>query len=147
MRNLASKSAEASANTAVLIENSLKAVQNGIQIADQTAAALGGVVTGAEEVMVSIGAIAEASDRQSQAIAQITIGIDQISAVVQTNTATAEESAAASEELSSQAQQLKNLIGRFRLSGQPAASAAPMAMDMGSDDDFEYELMMNSGKY
>jgi methyl-accepting chemotaxis protein len=41
--------------------------------------------------------------------------MDQISAVVQTNSATAEESAAASEELSSQAQMMKSLLGQFRL--------------------------------
>jgi methyl-accepting chemotaxis protein len=41
--------------------------------------------------------------------------VDQISSVVQTNSATAEESAAASEELSGQAQILKSLVGRFRL--------------------------------
>ena len=45
----------------------------------------------------------------------MTQGIDQISNVVQTNSATAEESAAASEELSAQAQFLKSLTGQFRL--------------------------------
>ncbi|MEG1103611.1 MAG: methyl-accepting chemotaxis protein, partial [Oscillospiraceae bacterium] len=47
----------------------------------------------------------------------ITQGIDQISAVVQTNSATAEESAAASEELSGQAVMLKQLVGKFKLKG------------------------------
>ncbi|MBR3562145.1 MAG: methyl-accepting chemotaxis protein, partial [Oscillospiraceae bacterium] len=54
-------------------------------------------------------------------------GIDQISSVVQTNSATAEESAAASEELSGQANLLKELIGRFTLrqgGGMPASPAA-----------------------
>ena len=46
---------------------------------------------------------------------QVTQGIDQVSSVVQTNSATAEESAAASEELSGQAQLLKKLISQFRL--------------------------------
>lgn len=43
---------------------------------------------------------------------------DQISSVVQTNSATAEQSAAASEELSGQAQIMKELISRFTLSEQ-----------------------------
>ncbi len=53
---------------------------------------------------------------QATSVQQVTIGIDQISSVVQNNSATAEESAAASEELNSQAQLLKNLVGRFEIS-------------------------------
>ena len=49
--------------------------------------------------------------------------MDQISSVVQTNSATAEESAAASEELSGQANVLKGLISRFRLDNSGLAGA------------------------
>lgn len=59
--------------------------------------------------------LAENSIAQSESIAQLTTGVDQISAVVQTNSATSEESAAASEELSSQAVVMKQMIQRFRL--------------------------------
>ena len=117
VRNLAGKSAEASKNTSVLIENSLKAVENGTLIADETAKSLLQTVKGVEEVTNIISQISEASNNQAEAIAQITMGIDQISSVVQTNSATAQESAAASEELSSQSQLMKDLVGRFRLRG------------------------------
>ena len=43
-------------------------------------------------------------------------GIEQVIAIVQGNSATAEESAAASEELSAQAQILKKLVEEFELS-------------------------------
>ena len=115
VRNLAGKSAEASKNTSALIENSLRAVENGTLIADETARSLLQTVKGVEEVTNIISQISEASDNQADAIAQITTGIDQISSVVQTNSATAQESAAASEELSSQSQLMKELVGRFRL--------------------------------
>ena len=115
VRNLAGKSAEASKNTSVLIENSLKAVENGTLIADETAASLLNTVKGVEEVAGIISQISEASGNQAEAIAQITLGIDQISGVVQTNSATAEESAAASQELSNQSQLMKDLVGMFRL--------------------------------
>lgn len=118
VRNLASKSAEASKNTAVLIENSLHAVENGKKIADETAQSLEQVVEGITEATTMMDTIAKASKEQAEAITQITIGIDQISSVVQTNSATAEESAAASEELSGQAQILKELVKKFRLEGQ-----------------------------
>ncbi len=115
VRNLASKSAEASQNTSALIENSLKAVENGTHIADETAKSLLQAVNDVSEMTEIIGQISEASSLQADSIAQITMGIDQISSVVQTNSATAQESAAASEELSSQSQLMKSLVGRFKL--------------------------------
>ncbi|MEH2959425.1 HAMP domain-containing methyl-accepting chemotaxis protein [Candidatus Merdisoma sp. JLR.KK006] len=119
VRNLASKSAEASKNTSVLIENSLKAVENGTQIVNETAQSLLQALNAVSEMTEIIGQISEASSTQADAISQITMGIDQISSVVQTNSATAEESAAASEELSSQSQLMKSLVGRFKLKGSP----------------------------
>lgn len=115
VRNLASKSAEASKNTASLIETSIKAVSNGTQIADETAESLLRAVEGAEEVIRTVNRISKASEGQASSLSQITVGIDQISSVIQTNSATAEESAAASEELSGQAQVLKSLVSHFRL--------------------------------
>ena len=59
--------------------------------------------------------VAEMVNTIAAAVAQVTVGLDQIAAVVQTNSATSEQSAAASEELSSQAQLLNDLAGQFRL--------------------------------
>lgn len=119
VRNLASKSAEASQNTSALIERSIKAVENGTRIADETAKSLLQAVEGAKEATRIINQISEASEHQAKAINQVTIGIEQISSVVQSNSATSEQSAAASEELSSQAQVLKRLVSTVRLrSGQ-----------------------------
>lgn len=115
VRNLASKSAQASKNTASLISASLKAVDNGTKIADETAHSLKNVVHGVREVNETIDKISDAAKEQSVAITQVTSGVDQISAVVQTNSATSQQSAAASEELSGQAEMLKNLVGRFKL--------------------------------
>ncbi|MGE4213304.1 MAG: methyl-accepting chemotaxis protein [Anaerotignaceae bacterium] len=116
VRNLASKSAEAAKNTTVLIESSVNAVENGTKIADDTAKSLEEIVNKVSSVNDTIERIANASNEQAMSITQITQGVDQISSVVQTNSATAEESAAASEELSSQAQMLRDLVDRFNLS-------------------------------
>ena len=127
VRNLASKSAEASKNTAALIESSLKAVENGTKIADETAMSLNEVVTGVQDVTGTINEISSASEAQARSISQVTQGIDQISSVVQTNSATAEESAAASEELSGQAQILKNLVGQFQLKTDGTGARGPQS--------------------
>ncbi|MCI8782742.1 MAG: methyl-accepting chemotaxis protein [Dorea sp.] len=117
VRNLASKSSEASKSTAALIEGTVQAVEKGTEIANATAESLFAVVESTKGVVSSVDKIASAADQQAESIAQVTQGIDQISSVVQTNSATAEESAAASEELSSQAQVMKGLVGRFTLRG------------------------------
>ena len=115
VRNLASKSAAASQNTADLIQRSIRAVENGSHIADDTAEALSDVVKQIEDIVVTIDRISSVSEEQAQSITQVITGIEQISNVVQTNSATAEESAAASEELSAQATAMKSLVSRFKL--------------------------------
>ena len=115
VRNLAAKSAEASKNTASLIEASVSAVARGVKLASTTAERLQEVSGHASTVASMVEQIAETAKVQSEAIQQVTLGIDQISSVVQTNSATAEESAAASEELAGQAQLLKDLVAQFKL--------------------------------
>lgn len=115
VRNLAGKSSEAAKNTTVLIEETIRAVENGTTIADATAEAMREVVTSSHVVTELVDLIAKASDEQAQSISQVTSGVEQISSVVQTNSATAEESAAASEELAGQAQMMKQMLSRFRL--------------------------------
>ncbi|MBS5150588.1 MAG: HAMP domain-containing protein [Butyricicoccus pullicaecorum] len=115
VRNLASKSAEASKNTATLIEQAIHAVERGSTLATGTAKTLGEASTMAREAVKNIDHITNAIDQEASSIEQITVGIDQISAVVQTNSATSEESAAASEELSSQAQMMHSLLSYFHL--------------------------------
>ncbi len=116
VRNLATKSQEASKSSAALIEETVKAVEDGSRLSDETEKALQNVVDSAKKILDAVSLISDATEEQSLAVSQVTIGIDQISSVVQTNSATAEESAAASEELSSQASILKSLVGQFRFS-------------------------------
>lgn len=127
VRNLAGKSQDAAQNTTALIENAIAAVKKGTGIADVTAQAMASVVTSSEEVVNLINAISEASREQAESITQVTQGVDQISSVVQTNSATAQESAAASEELSGQAHLLKELISTFKFRGRDEYSASTSA--------------------
>lgn len=110
VRNLAAKSAEAAKSTSVLIQKSMESVNNGSKIADNTAISLQRIIETSSKTTELIGEIAKSSDDQAGAINQVTLGVSQISDVIQTNSATAEESAAASEELSGQAQMLKSVL-------------------------------------
>lgn len=115
VRNLAGKSAEAAKNTTALIEDSIKAVENGTRIADETSQALDEVLSGVKVTVDMMNEISRASNEQATSLSQALQGLDQVSSVVQTNSATAEESSASSEELSAQAKTLKDLSNRFIL--------------------------------
>ena len=116
VRNLAAKSSAAAAETAELIENSIQKVETGSKMANVTAEALveiNDVVKKSESIITDI---ASASNYQATAIVQIEQAIGQVSQVVQTNSATSEECAAASQEMSSQAVRVRDLVSAFKLS-------------------------------
>lgn len=115
VRTLAARSADAAKETTALIEGSMHKVGAGTTIANETAKSLEQIVQGVDAAATLVGQIAEASREQAMGIAQTNDGIEQVSQVVQSNSATAEESAAASEELSGQAQLLKEMVGQFKL--------------------------------
>lgn len=115
VRLLANKSSEASKNTASLVENALRSVENGAQIAHKTEKDLLSAVDGTKIIMEMIDQISQASEQQAGSIMQVTQEIEEISNVVQANTATSEESAAASEELAGLAQVLKDLVRQVKL--------------------------------
>lgn len=115
VRNLATKTADAAGTTADLIQQSLDAVKNGKTIADATAASFGQIYDSVGKVADRSKTITEYSEAQDLAIRETSKNVDQITSVIQTNSATAEESAAASEELSGQADMLKQLVSRFQL--------------------------------
>ncbi len=115
VRNLASKSDEAAKATKELIESSIQAVRRGSDIVSDVTVSLQNTTDQAKLAVGDMAKVANAVEHEAVAIAQVTEGLDQISSVVQTNSATSEESAAASEELASQAQILKDMVGQFRL--------------------------------
>ena len=115
VRNLASKSAEAASSTTSLITASIEAVDKGSKIALSTAESMKEVKTMSSETAELITQIASASAEQNESIKQITSGVEQISQVIQTNSATAEETAASCEELSGQSKLLKDQVARFRI--------------------------------
>lgn len=115
VRNLASKSAEFANNTRDLIASTIEAVHNGSDIANQTADTLRQVTALSQESAKLVADISAAAVEQADAVRQVTVGVDQISRVIATNSATAEESAASCEELSAQARLLKEQVDKLHI--------------------------------
>ncbi len=124
VRNLASKSDQAAKHTKELIEHSTVSVEEGSRLSEEVTATLDESKELTSVAVTYIEQVVENAMNEANAIAQITEGIDQIASVVQTNSATAQESAAASEELSGQAQLLKELADRFQLQEDTSRAGA-----------------------
>ncbi len=115
VRNLAAKSSAAAAETAEMIQDSIKKVEIGTSIANTTAITLDEITEVVKKSETIVTQIAEASNYQATAIAQIDRAIEQVSQVVQNNSATSEECAAASVELSNQASRMSELVSVYKL--------------------------------
>ncbi len=117
VRNLAQRSASAAKETTAMIEGTIKKTKAGTKIANETAVSLNRILGSVEKAAELVGGIAQASSDQASAISQVNHGIENVSQVTQSNSSTAEQSAAASEQLSGQAQMLREMVGRFSLRG------------------------------
>ena len=115
VNSLADQSAQAAKESAMLIETSVKAVEKGMVIAGQTAAQLEDVAENSKIITEEVTNIAETLETQTTEIQQINEGIEQINDVVQTNSATSEECAAASQQMSSEAENLREMIRKFKV--------------------------------
>ena len=115
VRNLAGKSAEAAKDTTALIENTVRSIQEGTKLADKAAASLEKLVNSSREMNSKIMEIANYSTQQSGSVSEIAQGLEQISSVVQNNSATAEESAATSNRLFDQVKNMDELLSHFTL--------------------------------
>lgn len=135
VRNLAARSAKAARETAEMIEGSVDKATNGVQVAEKTADALKEIVTSVTKTTDLVSEIAAAAHEQAQGIGQINEGLGQVDRVTQQNAANAEESAAAAVELSSQSEQLRQMLALFKMKNmdqakvlshaKPAAKALP----------------------
>ena len=115
VRSLATRSDEAAKATKDLIDNSVQATEQGSRIVGQVSESLKKTLDLVMQSNTTINTIAEAIQAESASIAQVTEGIGQISAVVQTNSASSEESAAVSSELFEEVHKLEDETQKFRL--------------------------------
>ena len=115
VRSLAAQSDQAAKATKELIDNSVQATERGRHIVGEVSQTLSRTLELVTQSNKEIGAIAQVVQGEAIAIGQVTEGIGQISAVVQTNSASSEEAAAVSTELFEQVRLLEEQTSRFQL--------------------------------
>ncbi|MGN0620271.1 MAG: methyl-accepting chemotaxis protein [Porcipelethomonas sp.] len=115
VRNLASKSADAASITTKLIGEACEAVNDGTKLTEITASELSEIVNETKQAVSFVEIISRNAESEQKELSSISSQLEQISAVIQTNTATAKESAASSKQLSGQAGILQDMINKFRL--------------------------------
>lgn len=115
VQSLANKSTESAKNISVLIEKSIKQVQSGAALSVETMNALMEVISSGEQSAAMIERIASSAMQQAESLDQVTVGMNQISDVVQNNAATAEDTASSAQGLRHSAEDLRASVHRFRL--------------------------------
>lgn len=115
IRELADQSAQAAVDTRELIEASIREVTEGNRAADHASNAIESVVQGIKQIAEFSKNLKIIMEDHAESMRQAEIGVNQISGVVESNAATAEEASATSEELSAQATMLDELVGQFEL--------------------------------
>lgn len=126
VRNLAQRSAQAAKETSAKIEGAITRTAQGVDISAKVAKTLEDIVTRARQVDELVAEIASASREQSQGITQVNSAVGQMDKVTQNNASAAEQSASAAEELSTQANAMKDSIAEMLqlVNGQSEATAA-----------------------
>lgn len=115
VRSLAGQSEQAAKATKDLIESSVKAAERGNQIVTEVTTTLQRTIDLVLQSNDAIGEITDAVHTEATAISQVAEGLEQISAVVQTNSASSEESATVSAELFNQVNLLQEQTSGFQL--------------------------------
>ena len=112
---LASDSTTSAANTRELIENAIHEIENGNEIMQRTMQSIGIVISGIQALAESTKEISTLSTSQAEAMKQLEIGVEQISEVIQNNSAAAQETSATSQELFAQSTTLEESVNQFEL--------------------------------
>ena len=131
VRNLAMRSAEAAKETSQLIEQSVEASDEGVQVQVEVVGKLGEIRLGVDRVREVMAEIAAASEQQTEGVGQINHAVEEMNAVTQNTAAAAEESAGSAEELAGQAARVRELVGQFRLQARTGAPARETGLARG----------------
>jgi len=138
VRALAQRSADASKDIKALIQASNSQVKTGVQLVNQTGAALQEILGAVKQVNDIVAEIATASTEQARAMQEINTAVGQMDEMTQRNGALVEETSAATQTLAHQARDLSDLIGFFQTeAGSAAERRRESRFDCGKDDRVE----------
>jgi methyl-accepting chemotaxis protein len=117
VRKLAERSNQAAREISTLIKESTQRVEEGVQLSAETGKSLKDIVAGVETTAQRIGEIAAATVEQAANAQEVSKAIQTVAQVTEQSAAGSEEMASSSEELGAQATALRDLVGRFKVSG------------------------------
>jgi methyl-accepting chemotaxis protein len=115
VRNLAQRSAQASKDTAALIDESIASSRSGKERLEKVSNVIHAITSSAEEVKTLVDSVSSGSEEQTRGIEQISKAVAHMDQTTQTTAATAEEAASAAEELSAQAQTMGGAVRQLRV--------------------------------
>lgn len=115
IKGLAEESASSAEETREMLTNSLRQVEIGSSVADETSQYMDEMIAELDQVVLEVAKIREVSEKQAESVRQISIAVEQVNGVVQSNSATSEEVSATSQELSASADGLDNMVSGFRI--------------------------------
>jgi methyl-accepting chemotaxis protein len=131
VRSLAQRSAAAARETAEKIDTAIANSRRGAECTSEVGRSLLSITEKVTATDTLVGDIASAAREQAQGITQISVAINQMDSISQTNSATAEQCASSAEQLSAQAEDFKGLVKRLgSLVGGSAAKGS-------SEEDYE----------
>lgn len=115
VKNLAEQSTQAAGETTRLIQNTIHAVEKGMVIADETEASMTEVMEGAKGATEKMIQMADGLSKEVESVRQIDENIAHVAEIVDSNSATSEETAAISEEQSAQIQTMVQMVEQFEI--------------------------------
>ena len=115
VRSLANKSQSSATDTALIIDENAKNVEEGLRDTKEVASAFEIIAKNIVEIADLVESIAEISKEQLESISFINSSVTDITQVVTDTSAVAEESASSSQELNSQAEVLRQKVAFFKL--------------------------------
>jgi methyl-accepting chemotaxis protein len=132
VRNLAQRSASAAKEIKDLIQDSVQKIENGVNLVNQTGVSFKDILKSIASVRDISSEVAAASEEQTQGIGQVNQALTQVDQVTQQNSSLVEEMSATSSGLNAQANQLIEMLSRFKvrntIPSQPTVSGSHKAI-------------------
>ena len=115
VRALAQRSADAAREIKGLIAASSASVGEGARLVSQTGGALTALISQVADINLLAAEIAASAREQAVGLAEVNVAVNQMDQTTQQNAAMVEQTTAANQALSHEAEQLAELVSRFRI--------------------------------